>query len=253
MNSKKYTPMVFPDSDDEQPAKSNAQEARESELPKVSPNILTVQKKLGDITLSNTAGVEVKLRKGDASLGTLAEILQGSDSFESIGYDCVLHKIFEDDRMGGPMAGVTCAGLFEDQFKVEFIGFDGRVGPMQDVRTRRSCISSFSNVFNYYFPSVSASARRTQGPRQPQGLWSYAYWDTEPPLMLAHYTRLATIVGYSMIRSLHSQQIVGIILAIASGVLIGTSFVFKKKGLISSKPMPERVSVISRVGYGGRA
>ena len=35
--------------------------------------------------------------------------------------------------MGGPMAGVTCAGLFEDQFKVEFVGFDGRVGPMQDV------------------------------------------------------------------------------------------------------------------------
>lgn len=42
--------------------------------------------------MSNTAGVEVKLRKGDASLGTLAEILQGSDSFEVSSQDLNLLK-----------------------------------------------------------------------------------------------------------------------------------------------------------------
>ena len=39
----------------------------------------------------------------------------------------------------------------------------------------------------------------------------------------------------SSVDHLSSPQIVGIILAIVSGVLIGSSFVFKKKGLLRSQ------------------
>lgn len=38
-----------------------------------------------------------------------------------------------------------------------------------------------------------------------------------------------------MLMSSRAMQIVGIILAITSGVLIGSSFVFKKKGLLRSQ------------------
>jgi hypothetical protein len=48
-------------------------------------------------------------------------------------------------------------------------------------------------------------------------------------------TQLALSAASPLTCSCHHLQIVGIILAIVSGVLIGSSFVFKKKGLLRSQ------------------
>ena len=60
--------------------------------------------------------------------------------------------------------------------------------------------------------------RHRRGPHRSQG----------PQISRLHYNSLFE-------RQLNDTQVVGIILAVASGFLIGTSFVFKKKGLLRSQ------------------